>query len=115
MKKVYIFLFLLISINSIPKTENPQRKLQDTRSDDIIILHTNDVHCGLDDHIGYDGLALYKRILEKSYKNVILADAGDHIQGGIYGLITKGEAIIDIMNKLKYDETKQQYILPIKL
>ena len=103
MKKVYIFLFFLISINSIPKTENPQRKLQDTRSDDIIILHTNDVHCGLQDHIGYDGLALYKRILEKSYKNVILADAGDHIQGGIYGLITKGEAIIDIMNKLKYD------------
>ncbi len=28
---------------------------------DIVILYTNDVHCGIDDYIGYDGLALYKR------------------------------------------------------
>ena len=25
---------------------------------DIIILYTNDVHCGVDDNIGYAGLAL---------------------------------------------------------
>ena len=26
----------------------------------IVILHTNDVHCGIDDTIGYEGLAAYK-------------------------------------------------------
>ena len=34
-------------------------------SDDIIILHTNDVHCGIMDKIGYDGLMLYKNELKK--------------------------------------------------
>lgn len=28
---------------------------------DIVILYTNDVHCGVDDNIGYGGLALYKK------------------------------------------------------
>ena len=72
-------------------------------SSDIIILHTNDVHCGVQDAIGYDGLMLYKKILQKRYDNVLLVDAGDHIQGGTMGLITNGMAIIDIMNKVGYD------------
>ena len=46
---------------------------------------------------------LYKRQLLQKYNNVILVDAGDHIQGGTIGQITNGEAIIEIMNKLEYD------------
>ena len=77
--------------------------MQTEKSNDIIILHTNDVHCGVQDTIGYDGLMLYKKQLVKKYNNVMLVDAGDHIQGGTMGLITNGEAIIDIMNKLEYE------------
>ncbi len=77
--------------------------MQTEKSNDIIILHTNDVHCGVQDTIGYDGLMLYKKQLLKKYNNVMLVDAGDHIQGGTMGLITNGEAIIDIMNKLEYE------------
>ena len=73
------------------------------KSNDIIILHTNDVHSGVQDSIGYDGLMLYKKQLMRKYKNVILVDIGDHVQGGTMGFITKGEAIIDIMNKLEYE------------
>ena len=47
-----------------------------------VILHTNDVHCGYEENIGYDGLALYKKELERKYGSVFLADAGDFIQGG---------------------------------
>ena len=72
-------------------------------SDDIVILHTNDVHCGVQDSIGYDGLMLYKKQMLAKYKHVFLVDAGDHIQGGTLGLISNGEAIIDIMNKVGYD------------
>jgi 2',3'-cyclic-nucleotide 2'-phosphodiesterase (5'-nucleotidase family) len=72
-------------------------------SDDIIILHTNDVHCGLNEKIGYDGLYLYKRELQRKYKHVLLVDAGDHIQGGAIGILSKGSDIIDIMNKIGYD------------
>ena len=77
--------------------------MQTEKSNDIIILHTNDVHCGVQDIIGYDGLMLYKKQLQKKYNNVILVDAGDHIQGGTIGQITNGEAIINIMNKLEYE------------
>ena len=72
-------------------------------SDDIIILHTNDVHCGLNEKIGYDGVYLYKRELQRKYKHVLLVDAGDHIQGGAIGILSKGSDIIDIMNKIGYD------------
>ena len=37
-----------------------------------VILHTNDVHVGLQDYIGYDGLALYKKELEALYDSVLL-------------------------------------------
>ena len=33
----------------------------------IVILHTNDVHCGIDDAIGYAGLAAYKAEMEAAY------------------------------------------------
>ena len=65
MKKIVFFTFLLIEIYSLPDRVNPKRELSDSRSDDIIILHTNDVHCGVQDSIGYDGLMLYKKTIIK--------------------------------------------------
>ena len=74
-------------------------------SDDIVIIHTNDVHAGIMDNIGYDGLLLYKKELQKKYKNVIIIDVGDHSRGGIIGVVSKGIGIIDIMNYIGYDIT----------
>ncbi|MBQ4423913.1 MAG: bifunctional metallophosphatase/5'-nucleotidase, partial [Clostridia bacterium] len=70
---------------------------------DTIVLFTNDVHCGIRDGWGYAGVADLKKTLEKHGNEVILVDAGDHIQGGPIGSLTKGEAIIDIMNAVGYD------------
>ena len=50
-----------------------------------VILHTNDVHVGLEENIGYDGLALYKKEVEALYDHVLLVDAGDAIQGAAIG------------------------------
>lgn len=79
----------------------------------IVILHTNDVHCGIDQAtkdgvvtgIGYAGVAAYKAQMEAQYgaENVTLVDAGDAIQGGPIGTLTKGSAIVEIMNKVGYD------------
>lgn len=74
----------------------------DTRSDDIIILTTNDVHCGIEDNIGYAGLAAYKKEMEAAYKYVTLVDNGDAIQGDTIGTLSKGEYLIDIMNEVGY-------------
>lgn len=70
---------------------------------DIVILYTNDVHCGIDDSIGYDGLALYKREMEALHDHVLLVDAGDAIQGNAFGSMTKGAYITDLMNTVGYN------------
>ena len=68
----------------------------------IVILHTNDVHCGIDDSIGYAGLAAYKSEMEAQYgaDRVTLVDAGDAIQGGAVGTLSDGAYVIDIMNQV---------------
>ena len=116
MTRAYIILILIIQINylylspsyafrknlkEIPKRNN-ERKL-DELSDDIVIIHLNDVHCGFNDTIGYDGFVLYRKELEKKYKKVIAVDVGDHAQGGVLGAISEGEAVLDILNKIKFD------------
>ncbi len=70
---------------------------------DLVILYTNDVHCGVDDNLGYAGLSAYRKELEADGKTVLLVDAGDSIQGADIGMMTNGEAIIRLMNALKYD------------
>ncbi len=71
--------------------------------DDIIVLFTNDVHCGVDDAIGYAGLAAYKEYCESLTPYTTLVDCGDAIQGGLIGTVSEGEYIVDIMNYLEYD------------
>ena len=68
-----------------------------------VILHTNDVHAGYADNIGYDGLVLYKKELESLYGNVLLVDAGDAVQGAVIGSLSKGAEIIRMMNRAGYD------------
>ena len=67
---------------------------------ETVILYTNDVHCAIDD---YAVLAAYKAQLETEGKNFITVDAGDAIQGEVIGSMTKGEAVVDIMNAVGYD------------
>ena len=72
-------------------------------SDDVVILYTNDVHTYIDGAISYDVIAGVKTELQKQYKNVLLVDAGDHVQGTAYGSMDKGETIIKLMNAAGYD------------
>ena len=80
----------------------------------IVILHTNDVHCQIDQAkeedgsisaIGYAGVAAYKAEMAAKYgaENVTLVDSGDAIQGGPIGTLSKGSYIVDIMNEVGYD------------
>ena len=94
--KLLLLLYLTKIIISLPRKN-------EELSDDIVLIHLNDVHCGINDKIGYDGFVLYRRELQKKYKYVISIDVGDHIQGGAFGSISEGEAIIKIMNEIKFD------------
>ena len=66
----------------------------------IIVLYDNDVHCSID---GYPRLAsFYNKYLSAS-NFVSTVSCGDFSSGGHIGSISKGEAIVDIMNYVGYD------------
>ena len=69
---------------------------------DIVILYTSDVHCGIDQGFGYAGLQQVRDYLIAQGNDVILVDDGDNIQGEPIGTMTKGEALIDLMNEMGY-------------
>ena len=104
MKFLCLIITILIQIANLSKFNKNLRKLQNTeKSDDIVIIHLNDVHCYLNDSIGYDGLAVYLDEIRENYKNVLLVDVGDHIQGNVLGAISSGSAIIKLMNKIGFN------------
>ena len=108
-KVLFYSIFLLYKINclllsdEILSNNNTQNETEEDESNEIIIIHTSDVHCGFMDNIGYDGLMLYKKELQKKYKYILTVDTGDHIQGDTIGLLSKGIDVIRIMNKIGYD------------
>lgn len=67
---------------------------------DITVLYTNDVHSYIDEDIQYSDIAAYKDSLGE---DVLLVDAGDHIQGTAYGSMDDGETIVELMNAAGYD------------
>ena len=71
-------------------------------SGDIVVLYTSDVHCAADED-GYAGLAAYKADMLSAGSYVSMVDAGDAIQGGVLGTLSKGAYITDIMNAVGYD------------
>ena len=69
---------------------------------DLVVLFTSDVHCGIDQHWGYASLLAMKNKYAED-NHVLLVDDGDAVQGETVGAMTKGSAIIDIMNAVGYD------------
>ena len=65
---------------------------------DIVVLYTNDTHCGVGEGVTFEGLSAVKKALEAVGKTVLLVDNGDAVQGDTIGTLSKGEYIIDIMN-----------------
>ena len=71
--------------------------------EDVVVFYTNDMHCGIDGELNFSSLsALEQRELDKN-NTVILADAGDAIQGGAIGTLSSGEYMTNIMNFVGYD------------
>lgn len=73
------------------------------KPEDIVVLYTNDVHCAVDENIGYAGLAAYKKQMETKTPYVTLVDCGDAIRGGAIGMVSEGEYPVRIMNRTGYD------------
>ena len=69
----------------------------------VVILYTSDIHCGMNEGFGFEGLQQIRDSYEAKGYTTLLVDDGDAIQGETVGSFTRGEAIIDLMNAVKYD------------
>ena len=123
MKKIFAFALALCMVLSLcacgaakaeePKTEAPAAEAPVAAAPaaeapaaingDIVVLYTNDVHCGVENGLTYQGVAAVKAGLEAAGKTVLLVDCGDHSQGGTIGTLSKGEYLVDLMNYVGYD------------
>ena len=73
---------------------------------DVTILYTNDVHTYIDNKSPkptYAAIAALKKSIADTGRDVLLVDAGDHIQGTAYGSMDDGATIIELMNEAGYD------------
>ncbi len=90
----------------IEKTKSPDQTENNERKETVTILYTNDIHAYLNNDnneeepgISYAQLSQLKKDLGE---NTILVDAGDHIQGSVYGAMDEGNSVVEIMNNM-YD------------
>ncbi len=95
-----LLIALVLAVTCLPV---PSYAQEEPLSEDIVILYTNDVHTYIDGALSYDVISAIKQELQKEYRYVILADAGDHIQGTAYGSMDKGKSIVSLMNAAGYD------------
>lgn len=73
---------------------------EDVSSGDIVVLYENDVHGAVD---GYANIAALRTDMKEKTDYVAVVSAGDFAQGATIGALSKGENIVKIMNKVKYD------------
>ncbi len=105
MKKIFCFILMFIFVLTLSSCG---------KNEEIKILYTNDIHGYIANQkedenkntiplLRLNNLAAYKKKLINENKNVLLFDAGDEIQGSVYGSLDKGVEMIKILNKVGYD------------
>ena len=99
--KTFSLIFLVLTFISVFNTADAQRH---SKSTEIIILHTNDMHSRIDN---FGKLAYLADSLRKMHKCVFLVAAGDNFTGNpiVDMYPDKGYPMIDLMNMLRYDVT----------
>lgn len=94
-----VFSLTVTSFAAEETTDTAAAATAETTTGDVTVLYSNDVHTYVTKDIKYSTVAAYK----DSLTNVLLVDAGDHIQGTAYGSMDKGATIIKLMEAAGYD------------
>lgn len=98
MKKLISILVSLLIALSLFGCQKQQKQ-----TEDIYIVFTSDVHCGYETNINWASLKSYVNSLKSEHNDVMLVDCGDYLQGGTIGTLSKGQYVVDLMNKMDYD------------
>jgi 2',3'-cyclic-nucleotide 2'-phosphodiesterase (5'-nucleotidase family) len=113
-----------VLIHSLPRTAGAaaiaqSRAVRAGRARHITILHTADIHAQLDAHDEFfweQGKPVFKRrggfatlrtmidtLRRENPGNTLLVDGGDCFQGGAVASLSKGQAIVPLVNAIAYD------------
>lgn len=109
-----LMIFTLVGCASTKVDETA--KVEDTpkANGEVTIVYTNDVHTYInnseeDDEgnvttlLQYGSVKALKDDLVSSGKDVLLLDAGDHVQGTAFGGLDEGKSLMGILNAVGYD------------
>ena len=100
--RLLALLLVLCLVLSVVPAVSAEETLPLASADEVVVLYTNDVHTYIDGDISYDTIADLKLQIE-GIADVLLVDAGDHIQGTAYGSMDKGETITALMEDAGYN------------
>ena len=103
MNRKVLFLTFLISLMITAASLPVAAEEAGATGKGIAVLYTSDVHCGVDQGFGYEGLWQIRQTMEEEGYATILVDDGDSVQGEAIGTLTRGEAVIGLMNQMGYD------------
>ena len=102
-----VMIFACMNVWAVPTRDGED---DDFELPESMIFFTNDVHCGIEDGWGYAGVVGARNLIDSitdedgnKLVDTLLVDAGDAIQGGPIGTLSRGQYIIDIMNQAGYD------------
>ena len=70
---------------------------------DIAIIYTNDIHAGAEDNLGLATVAALKKDTIAEGYDTLLVDSGDLIQGSMFGTISKGKDMMNLLDSCGYD------------
>lgn len=77
--------------------------IPETRTEDIVVLYTNDIHGATDENLGLDGVAALRNEMLTQTPYVFLVDCGDSVQGTYLSSASQGSVMIDAKNEVGYD------------
>ena len=99
MRNYYLILLFFVA-TLFCGCSNHHERVRDLPTQPIVILYDNDVHCAVD---GYAKLVARREQLSNEGNYTTTVSCGDFVSGDIVGTVTKGEAIVNIMNRTGYD------------
>ena len=100
MRNYYLILAFFVATLLGSCCNTPCERVRDLPTKPIVVLYDNDVHCAVG---GYAKLAALREQFSNEGNYTTTVSCGDFVSGDIVGTVTKGEAIVSIMNRTGYD------------
>ncbi len=96
---LFVLMAALVACSSDDNSTNSENDTSSQKT--IVILYDNDVHCEIS---GYSAIAGLRDAIAKSdTAYTALVSSGDYLQGASFGIVSKGEYVVKLLNSSGYD------------